>query len=161
MKKQKLLLTIISAFLLNGCFNVASSTKITISDVNDSEFIQIKNNVREYAENKLVLNCKIDGTIEDGQLICSKKNYANLYVTNRQKNGAFPKSDEKYYDVSISYGEVPTFMFPYHGRITSEHALIQRNLLKIAASLKKKYKDVKVLFYHHDFDKPQVLKIPE
>lgn len=154
------ILIILSLFSLTGCFNVASSTRIIISDINDSEYIKIKHDLKQYAENILEFSCEIDGSIDGGQLVCRKKNFSKIYVTNRQDHGAFPKENEKYYNVFISYGEVPVFIVPYHGRITSEHATMQKKLLEIASGLKKKYKNIKVIFSHHDFDEPHALKIP-
>ena len=154
------LMAVLSLFFLTGCFNVASSTQISISDIDDSEYIKIKHDLKYYAENILKFKCEFDGTLDGGQLVCHKKNFSELYVTNRQDYGGFPKENEKYYDVFISYGEVPVFIIPYHGRITSEHVMMQKILLKIASNLKKKYKSVKVIFGHHSFDKPHILEIP-
>ncbi|WP_428025389.1 hypothetical protein [Arcobacter sp.] len=127
--------------------NVTSGTEIRINNVTQVEYDEMKKDFRIMITNlNPPFDCEFDKKYwkadrDSGELICQDYNYNHIYMEMKENN------------ISIYYGGSTSFGLPTKMIITDEHKKIQKIFLNLATKYKKKYKDVKVIFYHRDLPK--------
>ncbi len=146
-------------FSFSGCFSIGSGTSIEIQGLTQSEYEQIKEDIRDVIT-KLnpPYDCEFNKEIwqenrNAGQLICHD---TSRYQSDREAGSITVYQDDNNMTV-IAFGDshrfwIPTQEFIVKEIITEEHQKIQKLFLILAAKYKKEYSysRVEVIFYHHD-----------
>lgn len=140
---NKLILLLNLLFILNGCFHVSSGTVLTIYSNTELDYKEISEDIRS---NIIKFNTSFDCHSNEASTRYQKKdqvicNYGTLYTENNRNS------------INVIFSGGSEFWIPTKEIITDEHKQIQKLFLKLGLKYKKKYKDVKVIFYHDDLPK--------
>lgn len=147
------------AFILSGCFSIGSGTSIEVQGLTQSEYAQIKEDIRGVIT---TLNPPYDCEYNEemwqenrdaGQLICHD---TSSYRSNREEGGITVSMDDNNMTI-IAFGDshrfwIPTQEFIVKEIVTKEHQEMQKLFLTLAAKYKKEYphSKIEVIFHHHD-----------